>query len=72
MLGGTLKQELYRTAEMLVEIADTQGVYFAVALLLDSSYDPEHIRALLPILEKTKGAKKNNSNEIRKDNENNK
>jgi hypothetical protein len=56
--GGTmsLNRELYRTADMLVEIAKTQGVFFAVALLYDSNYDQERIKKLLPILQKTKGA----------------
>jgi len=55
-IGGTLKQELHRTAQMVVELSADLGVYFAVALLLDSEYDRDRIRALLPILEKTRGA----------------
>jgi len=54
--GGTWKRELIRTAEMLVDIAKGQGVYFVVALLLDSSYDIERLRALLPVLHDTPGA----------------
>ena len=56
--GGTLKQELMRTSEMLVDIAETQGVYYAVALLYDSSYDLPRIRSLLPVLQRTDGATK--------------
>lgn len=55
-IGGTLDQELKRTAEMMVELSAEQGVYFAVALLYDSSYDSERIRKLLPFLEKEPGA----------------
>ena len=61
--GGTLKQELIRTAEMLVDIAEKQGVYFAIALLYDSSYDQERIKALLPVLQKTQGSIKKERNE---------
>ena len=56
-IGGSLNQELWRTAEMLVDIANTQGIYFAVALLYDSEYDHARLKALLPILLKTPGAK---------------
>lgn len=55
-IGGSLKKELVTTADMLVEVAEKQGVYFAVALLLDSSYDAGRLQALLPVLESTKGA----------------
>ena len=61
-IGGTLEAELCRTAEMLVEIAEVQGVYFAVALLHDSSYDTDRIKKLLPILQKTRGAIKPKEN----------
>ena len=54
--GGTLEQELMRTAEMLVELARDKGVYFATALLYDSNYDARRMKALLPILQKTRGA----------------
>lgn len=54
----TLDNELKRTAELLVEIADKQGIYFALQFLYDSSYDIERISKLLPILEKEKGAMK--------------
>jgi len=43
---------------MLVDIAEKQGIYFAVALLYDSSYDLDRIRKLLPVLEAQKGAVK--------------
>lgn len=54
--GGSLKAELHRTAEMLVDLADERGVYFAVALLFDSSYDLDRLRKLLPILQEQRGA----------------
>jgi len=57
-MGGTLDQELIRTAELLVELSREQGVYFAVALLHDSGYDLKRLGALLPILQETKGARK--------------
>ena len=55
---GSKHQEYVRTAEMLVELASRSdmGVYYAVALLFDSQYDQTDLRALLPILEKTRGA----------------
>lgn len=53
-----LHKELHRTAEMLVEIAESQGVYFAVAFLYDSSYDIERIKKLLPILQNISGSTK--------------
>jgi hypothetical protein len=56
MMGSTLEGELHRTAEMLVQIAEEKGVFFAVALLHDSSYDSDRIKALLPILQITRGA----------------
>jgi hypothetical protein len=56
MIGSTLQRELHRTAEMLVSIADGKGIYYAIALLYDSAYDPERIKALLPILQDKKGS----------------
>jgi len=58
-IGGTLNAELKRTAEMLVEVTEKQGVYFAIALLHDASYDYKRIKKLLPFLEKEKGSIKN-------------
>ena len=55
-LGGTLEMELELTADMLVEIAEERGLYFAIALLVDASYDNEKMRLLLPYLEKKMGA----------------
>ena len=55
-MGATLKGECHRTAEMLVDIAEEKGVYFAVALLADSEYDLARLRVLLPILQAKKGA----------------
>lgn len=43
-------------AEMLVDITEKQGIYFAIAFLHDSSYDLERIGKLLPILEAQKDA----------------
>lgn len=54
--GYTLKRELIRTAEHITTIAEEQGIYFAVAYLYDASYDPERMKQLLPILEKSRGA----------------
>jgi len=53
---GSLHNELVRTSELLVSIAQEKGVYYAIALLYDSNYDSERIAALLPILQHTKGA----------------
>ncbi len=58
-MGGTLNAELRRTAELLVEITEKQGVYFAIAFLYDASYDHDRIKKLLPFLEKEKGSIKN-------------
>ena len=55
-IGGTLDQELQRTAEMMVDITDRQGVYYAVALLFDSNYNTDRLKALLPFLKSIKGA----------------
>lgn len=60
-LVGTLQAELHRTAEMLVQIAEEKGVYFAIALLYDSSYDLDRIQALLPILQHTEKSIKENT-----------
>ena len=57
--GSTKNEELIRTAEMLVDIAERRGIYFAVAFLYDSSYGDQNngrLKDLLPILQKTKGA----------------
>jgi hypothetical protein len=58
-MGGTLDQELARTAELLVEIANRKvngGVFFAVAFLYDAQYDRERIKKLLPYLQKQSGS----------------
>lgn len=55
-MGSTRKGEYYRTSEMLVEIAEKQGVYYAVALLVDSGYNNEHLQKLLPLLQQTQGS----------------
>lgn len=56
MMGPTRKGEMYRTAEMLVNISKEQGIYFAIALLHDSQYDYDRIKELLPILKDTYGS----------------
>jgi hypothetical protein len=53
-IGGTLNAELKRTAEMLVEITEKQGVYFAIALLHDASYDHKRIKNYYLFLKKKK------------------
>ncbi|MEE8263251.1 MAG: hypothetical protein V3R83_12385 [Gammaproteobacteria bacterium] len=53
-----LRAECYRTADMLVDMAEKQGVYYAVAFLSDAGYDLKRLKALLPILEQTRGALK--------------
>lgn len=55
-IGGTLQQELVRTAEMLVNLSEDQGIYFAIALLVDSSYDHARMSKLLPVLQTTRNA----------------
>ena len=57
-IAGNFKAELERTADLLVEIAEEQGVYFAIALLHDSGYSREAIKQLLEVLRKTPGAVK--------------
>lgn len=57
-MSGTFKGECYRTAEMLVDITETQVIYYAIAFLYDSGYDLDRLKILLPILEKTKGTTK--------------
>lgn len=59
-MGGTKKAEYIRTAEALVDIANKQGVYFAIALLVDASYSMEDVKKILPILGKTNGSMKRN------------
>ena len=51
-----LEGELAKTSHMLVNIAEEQGIYFAVAFLYDGGYDIARMKALLPILEKEQGA----------------
>jgi len=59
---GTFEGELYRTAEMLVEIAEKDGVYFAIAFIHDLGYTHEDLKKLLPILQSTSGAIKKYDN----------
>lgn len=54
--GGTRKGELARSAEVVVEVAREQGVYFAIAFLFDIGYTRADIAELLPYLEREKGA----------------
>ena len=55
-IGGTLQQELERTAEMVVEITGRLGVFYAVALLHDSSYGNDRLKSLIPVLQEQQGA----------------
>jgi hypothetical protein len=50
----TLKDELQRTSEMAVELAATQGVYYAFALLYDTQRQLD--KQFLAILEEVEGA----------------
>lgn len=55
--GGTLKQELKRTAEMMVEINDRKdmgGIYMALCLLFDTQRPLD--KEFLEILKNTPGA----------------
>lgn len=55
MYTGTTKQVEYeRTAELLVEITEEHGVYFAVALLYDSGYTPHDIKQVMVVMERRK------------------
>jgi hypothetical protein len=54
-MGGTLEQELQRTAEMMIDLAENKGVYFAIALLHDLEYPPERTARVLKILERMPG-----------------
>lgn len=58
MKNFTLEEELQKTAELLVEITEKQGIYFAIAFLYDASYDSGRLLELLPILLKLKGSTK--------------
>ena len=58
VIGGSLDDELRRIAEMLVHIADEQGIFFAIAFLYDAGYDQERIKRLLQILQVTPGSVK--------------
>ena len=62
--GGSLKRELYRTAEMLVDISEKQGIYFAIAFLYDSNYDIDQIKTLLSILKNTKNSIKTHTKQV--------
>lgn len=50
MIGGTRQAELARTAELLVDIASDQGMYFALQYLRDIGYDGADIDDLLRVL----------------------
>ena len=59
MIGSsreTRKRELARSAELVVELAREQGVFFAIAFLFDIGYTRADIAELLPILQQEKGA----------------
>lgn len=55
-MPSTLNGELHRTAELLIDIVENQGIFFGIAFLYDSGYDRECIGKLLSILENKKGA----------------
>lgn len=55
-MASTFIGELSRSAEMFIDIAKTQGAYFALQFLYDSQYTREDIKKLLPLLEKTRGS----------------
>lgn len=57
----TLKDELKRTAELATRLAETQGVYYAFALLYDTQRPLD--TQFLEILKETKGAFKPANNE---------
>ena len=53
---GTRARELARSAEVVVEVAREQGVFFAIAFLFDIGYTRADIAELLPYLQEEKGA----------------
>lgn len=55
-MGGTFKGELHRSAELLVDVANNQGVYYAIAFVHDIGYTHEQVRQLLDILKSKRGA----------------
>ena len=55
---GSKAAEYKRTAEMLVEIAEEQGVFFSVALLIDIGYTREEMKEVLVWLQDTPGSRK--------------
>lgn len=57
MINSTRKGEQARTAEMFVDIAETQGVYFAFVLWYDSGRRTrEEICEFMDLLKDTRGA----------------
>lgn len=58
-VSGTKLGEMFRTAEMMVELAETQGVFYAFDIWVSTNRtSQEDISAFLKILQKTKGAVK--------------
>lgn len=55
-MGDSVKRELLRTADMLVDIAKNQGVYFSVAFLHDSQTYSDRMPDFLDVFEGTRGA----------------
>lgn len=58
MIGGTLEAEYQRTAELLVDISDQQGIYFALYFLIDSGYSVDDMRRIADIAKDIPGARK--------------
>lgn len=56
---GTKGAEMLRTAEMMVDLAERQGVFFAFDIWVSTNRtSPEDIRQFAEILQKTRGAVK--------------
>ena len=51
--NNTLWGEYVRTIELMDEMIQTKGLYFAIALLADSSYSWEDITNLLTVIHNT-------------------
>ena len=49
MIGGTLKAEIIRTADMVEQKKEEQDIYFIIAFLYDAGYtsDPKRYKMLM-------------------------
>ena len=54
-LGGTKKQEYLRTIELLEEIFEAKGIYFALAFLYDAGYDRKDIHNMMELIHPNDG-----------------